>query len=151
MISGLFYVVIFVGMMNSLLVLLGIGAASALKMATLPQHTVARASSPVMIVWPGRPAKSRLLAMDDCLIAAKNPYEADECALPPAAKQELVEETDLKQFVPFAAAAVLVLAALMFMPVNPDAGVGELGTPQVVTARDTAFIDPFTPAGPPAF
>jgi hypothetical protein len=87
-----------------------------------------------------KPQKTKLLAIDDCLIDALDPAAADECLVEPAAKSEVVEGQNVLFFAPLLAAAFAALLWISFLPPNPDAGVGELGTPQV-RVGDFEFVD----------
>ena len=88
-----------------------------------------------------RPAeKSSLLAIDDCLIDALDPAAADECLVEPAAKSEVVENPSMMFFAPLLAACFAAIMSMSFLPPSPDAGVGELGTPQV-RVGDFEYVD----------
>ena len=95
-------------------------------------------------------AGKSLLAIDDCLIGAADPFEADECLVDPAAKAEIVQEVDTWFFAPVACALCAVLLFVAAATPNADQGIGELGTPQRVET-EFEYSDATRLPGPPAF
>jgi hypothetical protein len=106
-----------------------------------------------MVAFWHKPPKSKLLTIDDCLMDALDPAQADECLVEPAAPLEVVQ-VEWSQGAQVAAvstaALVLLLIAAVAMTGSADQGVGELGTPQRVL-NHVAYMDPTVLPGPPAF
>lgn len=83
---------------------------------------------------------------------AIDPAQADECLVDPAAPQEVVaiDWTNSAFFTGITIAVVALMLGVSNMAANPDQGVGDSGTPQVVLGANP-FVDTTPDVGPPAF
>ena len=97
-----------------------------------------------------RPPQMSLLSIDNCLVDAQSPYEADECIVAPAAQLEVEEQADIKAFLPVVAGLVGVLLFFATLAPSADQGIGDLGTPQRMETQ-FEYADESRVPGPPAF